>query len=151
VGKGFVLLLASFALAIGVVAVLALLARVFGLVTPAMVTAPRPQTGFIWHPDVWSFVVALVAGTVGVLALSLQKTSTMVGVFISVTTVPAAGNLALGLAFTNSSEILGSLAQLGINVACMLVSGVAVLALMRAAWPRITAASERLPGWGHSR
>ena len=63
-----------------------------------MVTRPRPNTGFIWHPDMWSFMVALVAGAAGVLALAIEKTSTMVGVFISVTTVPAAGNLALGLA-----------------------------------------------------
>ena len=98
-------------------------------------------------PSMRATVIALVAGAAGVLALAIEKTATMVGVFISVTTVPAAGNLALGLAFANSDEILGSLAQLGINVACMLVSGVAVMALMRTAWPRITAASERLPGW----
>jgi uncharacterized hydrophobic protein (TIGR00271 family) len=151
VGKGFVLLLASFALAIGVVAVLALLARVFGLVTPAMVTAPRPQTGFIWHPDVWSFVVALVAGTVGVLALSLQKTSTMVGVFISVTTVPAAGNLALGLAMGVPSEIVGSATQLGLNLGGMVLAGSVFLAFQRAAWVPVVARVETLLHGARSR
>ena len=72
-----------------------------------MVTRPRPSTDFIWHPDMWSFVVALVAGAAGVLALAIEKTATMVGVFISVTTVPAAGNLALGLALGERSEICG--------------------------------------------
>jgi uncharacterized hydrophobic protein (TIGR00271 family) len=151
VGKGFVLLLASFAFAIGVVAVLALLARVFGLVTPAMVTAPRPQTGFIWHPDVWSFVVALVAGTVGVLALSLQKTSTMVGVFISVTTVPAAGNLALGLAMGVPSEIVGSATQLGLNLGGMVLAGSVFLAFQRAAWVPVVARVETLLHGARSR
>ncbi len=142
--KGFVLLVASFAFAIGVVCVLALIARGLGLVTPAMVTAPRPQTDFIWHPDVWSFVVALVAGTVGVLALSLHKTSTMVGVFISVTTVPAAGNLALGLAMGVPSEILGSTAQLGLNLGSMVLAGSLFLAFQRVAWEPAVARVEAL-------
>lgn len=127
------------------------MARGLGVIDAGMLSRPRPNTGFIWRPDVWSAVVALVAGAAGVLALAIEKTATMVGVFISVTTVPAAGNLALGLALTSTGEILGSLAQLGINVACMLVSGVLVLAVMRIAWPRITAASERLPGWSRKR
>ena len=144
VSRGFVLLVASFLFAVGVVAVLALVARAFGLVTPAMVTAPRPQTGFIWQPDVWSFVVAMVAGTVGVLALSLQKTSTMVGVFISVTTVPAAGNLALGLAMWETGEIVGSATQLGLNLAGMVLAGSLFLAFQRVAWAPVVARVEKL-------
>ena len=96
---------------------LALIGRLLGWITPELVTQPRPNTSFIWHPDKWSFIVALVAGAAGALALAIQKTATMVGVFISVTTVPAAGNLALGLAVWNRDEIAGSLAQLGINIA----------------------------------
>lgn len=45
------------------------------------------------------------------------------GVFISVTTVPAAGNIALGLAFWLPDEILGSAAQLGINLVAMMLAG----------------------------
>ena len=145
------LLVLAFLFAVLATTVLALVARGLGAVDVEMITRARPNTGFIWRPDLWSAVVALVAGAAGVLALAIEKTATMVGVFISVTTVPAAGNLALGLAFTSSSEVLGSLAQLGINIACMVVSGVAVLAVMRSAWPRITAASERLPGWSQFR
>ena len=89
------LLVLSFLFAIAVVAVLALVARATGLVAAVDVTRPRPNTGFIWHPDAWSFIVALLAGAAGALALAIEKTATMVGVFISVTTVPAAGNLAL--------------------------------------------------------
>lgn len=144
VGKGFVLLLASFAFAIACVALVALVGRAFGIVTPEMITRPRPQTGFIWHPDLWSFVVALVAGTAGVLALTLHKTSTMVGVFISVTTVPAAGNLALGLAMWERSEILGSLAQLGINFGGMVLAGSVFLAFQRVAWEPVVARVESL-------
>jgi uncharacterized hydrophobic protein (TIGR00271 family) len=140
------LLVLSFAFAIAVVTVLALVARATGLVTAADVTSPRPNTGFIWHPDIWSFIVALLAGAAGALALAIEKTATMVGVFISVTTVPAAGNLALGLAVWESGEILGSLEQLGANIVGMIVSGTLLLAFMRWRWPQVTAFSERLFG-----
>ena len=128
------------------VTLLALVAHGAGLVTGADVTRARPNTGFIWHPDAWSVVVALLAGAAGALALALSKTATMVGVFISVTTVPAAGNLALGLAVWETGEIVGSLEQLGINIGCMVVAGALVLLAMRAGWGRLTAWSERYFG-----
>jgi uncharacterized hydrophobic protein (TIGR00271 family) len=140
---GVKLLVFAFAFAIAVVTLLAVLGHAVGLVTNEMVTAPRPQTDFIWHPDIWSFLVAVVAGTAGVLALSTEKTATMVGVLISVTTVPAAGNLALGLAVWEPSEITGSLAQLGANFAGMILAGSLFLALQRRTWLWVTVHAER--------
>ena len=136
----------SFAFAVGAAALLALLASVMGVLDAGDVTRPRPNTDFIWHPDRWSFIVALVAGAAGALALAIEKTSTMVGVFISVTTVPAAGNLALGLAVREPGEILGSLAQLGTNVAGLLIAGTGVLMFQRAFWPRLMSWWERVLG-----
>ena len=52
-------------------------------------------TEFIVHPDGWSLVIALLAGVAGVLSLTSDKSGPLVGVFISVTTVPAAGTIAL--------------------------------------------------------
>lgn len=138
------LLVLGFAFAIAVTTVLALALVLTGVITAEMVTRPRPQTGFIWHPDIWSFVVALVAGAAGVLALSTDKAQAMVGVFISVTTVPAAGNLALGLAVADSGEILGSLAQLGANIGGMVLAGTLLLLFVRARWPWVMRLSERL-------
>jgi uncharacterized hydrophobic protein (TIGR00271 family) len=138
------LLVLSFAACILFVALLSFVAELSGLVTSEMVSRPRPQTGFIWHPDRWSFIVALIAGAAGVLALSTAKANAMVGVFISVTTVPAAGNLALALGTWTPSEITGSIAQLGVNLGGMIVSGVVVLALQRLLWQRVTHASGRL-------
>jgi uncharacterized hydrophobic protein (TIGR00271 family) len=138
------LLVLSFAACIVFVALLSFVADLTGLVTSEMVTRARPQTGFIWHPDRWSFIVALIAGAAGVLALSTEKANAMVGVFISVTTVPAAGNLALALGTWTPSEMAGSLAQLGLNLAGMIVSGVLVLAIQRRVWHHVTAASERV-------
>ncbi|HET7194230.1 MAG TPA: DUF389 domain-containing protein [Nocardioides sp.] len=146
VGRSLRLLGMSFTFAVAVVTVLALVGRVLGWITPEMVAAPRPNTGFIWHPDKWSFIVALVAGAAGALALAIQKTATMVGVFISVTTVPAAGNLALGLAVWNLEEIAGSAAQLGINIAGMIISGTMLLLVVRTSWTWIMTHTERLLG-----
>ena len=146
VGRSLRLLVFSFAFAVAVVAVLAWLVSLTGALDAEMITRPRPNTGFIWQPDMWSFVVALVAGAAGVLALAIEKTATMVGVFISVTTVPAAGNLALGLGLWQTSEIVGSLEQLGANVLGMVIAGVVVLAVMRTGWTWVTAQSERLFG-----
>lgn len=140
------LLVLGFVLAIVTVTLLSLAARAVGLVEVADVTRPRPLTGFIWHPDVWSVIVAVLAGTAGVLALTTQRTATMVGVFISVTTVPAAGNLALGLALWQGHEIGGSLAQLVINLTGMVVAGTAFLLLQRACWPFLMRHTARLFG-----
>lgn len=149
--SGLRLLLVSFALAIVVVTLLASLAHLAGLFTLEEVTRARPSTGFIWHPDRWSFIVALVAGAAGALALAIERTATMVGVFISVTTVPAAGNLALALAVRDLGEMGGSAAQLGANLAGMLISGTAVLLLQRACWPWLMEHSDRWFGLGERR
>ena len=50
-------------------------------------------------PNRWTLVVAVIAAAAGVLSLTSAHTGGLSGVFISVTTVPAAGNIALGLAF----------------------------------------------------
>jgi uncharacterized hydrophobic protein (TIGR00271 family) len=125
------LLVASFVFAITVVTALGLIGRATGLIGAADVTGNRPQTGFIWQPNHWSFIVALIAGTVGVLAMTTDKTTAMVGVFISVTTVPAAGNLALALATWQRAEITGCATQLGINLAGLLLAGTVTLAIQR--------------------
>jgi uncharacterized hydrophobic protein (TIGR00271 family) len=132
--------------AVAVVTVIAVAGRILAVYVVSDVTRPRPLTGFIWHPDVWSVLVALIAGMVGVLALATEKTATMVGVFISVTTVPAAGNLALGLATLQRHEVVGSAEQLAVNLTGMVVAGTAFLLLQRATWPFLTRHTERLFG-----
>ncbi len=146
VGRSLRLLVLSFAFAVAAVAVLALAARAVGVIEPVMVTRPRPSTDFIWHPDMWSFVVALVAGAAGVLAMAIQKTATMVGVFISVTTVPAAGNLALGLALGGAQRDLGLADPARRQHRGHAARGTLVLAAMRRWWPALTVGAERLFG-----
>ncbi|WBQ03430.1 DUF389 domain-containing protein [Kribbella sp. CA-293567] len=102
------------------------------------VTAARPLTGFIWRPDKWSAVVAVLAGCAGVLSQTAGRSNALVGVFISVTTVSAVGDLALSLAVWAPQQIGGSAAQLGINLAGMTCAGVATLILQRVLWTWLT-------------
>jgi len=67
-------------------------------------------------------------------------------VFISVRTVPAAGNVAVGLAVWSRHEIVGSLAQLSINLVGMVLAGSAFLVVQRATWPFLMRQTSRLFG-----
>ncbi len=129
--RGLYTLGVGFAVAIVGTTVLCLVARAAGWITLAQIDRPRPLTGFIWTPDKWSFVVAFIAGIAGVLSLTASKSGTLVGVFISVTTVPAAGNFAVALALGDLAELAGSATQLGINMAAIVLAGVATLMLQK--------------------
>ena len=131
-------LILGFMVAIGITSVLALVGRALGWITIEDVIGPRPATAFIYTPDKWSFIVALIAATAGVLSLTSRKSGALTGVFISVTTVPAAGNIALGAAFGVESEIWGSTLQLLVNLSGMALAGWAALALQQAVWSRVS-------------
>lgn len=130
-------LLLGFVVAITVTTLLALVARLAGWVSVEAVLAPRPQTAFIYRPDAWSFVVAVLAAVAGVLSLTSGRLGGLAGVFISVTTVPAAGNVALGLAFWLPTEILGSAAQLTLNLVAMMVAGWCTLLIQQSLGRRV--------------
>jgi uncharacterized hydrophobic protein (TIGR00271 family) len=132
-------LLFGFAISIAVATVLALAARAAGWIKASDLVGRRPQTDFIYTPDNWSFIVALIAAAAGVLSLTSAKVGGLSGVFISVTTVPASGNVALGLAFGAWDEVAGSGLQLGLNLAGMALAGWATLAFQQSAWSRLSA------------
>lgn len=129
-------LLVGFVVAIAVTTLAALAARGLGWVTVDDVTGPRPGTDFIYSPDKWSFIVALIAAAAGVLSLTSAKVGGLSGVFISVTTVPAAGNVALGIAFGAGDEVRGSAVQLALNITGMVLAGWATLAFQHVIWSR---------------
>ncbi|MEZ5185080.1 MAG: DUF389 domain-containing protein [Candidatus Nanopelagicales bacterium] len=133
----------GFAGSICVTSMLALIARLLGWVSIIQVEGPRPLTEFIYTPDRWSVIIALLAGAAGVLALTSSRTGGLTGVFISVTTVPAAGNVALALAFGAWPEVVGSSLQLAINVTGMALAGWATLAVQQGVWRRVSTARGR--------
>ena len=129
-------LVLGFAVAIVVTVLASLAARGLGWVVADDVTGPRPGTDFIYSFDKWSFIVALIAAAAGVLSLTSAKVGGLSGVFISVTTVPAAGNIALGIAFGAWDEVQASTIQLALNVSGMVLAGWATLALQNIVWSR---------------
>ena len=128
------------ALVVGFVVAM-LLTGVFGMLLDGLeifsheqFSTPHPETAFIWNPDKTSFVVALLAGVAGILSLTSAKSGALVGVAISVTTVPAAAFAALALSYTEYSEMWGAVLQLGVNVAGILLAGTLTLLGQKAFW-----------------
>ena len=86
---------------------------------------------FIYHPGPFSLIVALLAGTAGMLSVISRRSTALVGVFISVTTVPAAGYVAVALVLGEYQKAAGSALQLFVNLVGLVVSAVAVLLFYR--------------------
>lgn len=110
-----------------------------GLIDREMLLVERPLTDFIWRPDALSWVVGFLAGVAGMLSVTSNKSGSLVGVLISVTTVPAAANVAVALAYNVPDEAVGSAIQLLINLAAIVLAGVLTLLVQRLWWWRITA------------
>jgi uncharacterized hydrophobic protein (TIGR00271 family) len=99
---------------------------------PGQLTAQsHPATLFISSPNVYSIVVALLAGVAGMLSLSTAKSGALIGVLISVTTIPAAANVGVAAAYGDWDEVRGAAGQLAINLACIVLAGIATLTLQR--------------------
>ncbi|MBK3568036.1 MULTISPECIES: DUF389 domain-containing protein [unclassified Streptomyces] len=127
-------LLAGFAAAMVLTAGFSWLLDAFGLFEKSMVEAARPNTAFIWKPDWMSFVVAFLAGIAGTLSLTSAKSGALIGVAISVTTVPAAANAAVALSYTDYSQTWGSTWQLLANLGGIVLAGTLTLLAQKAFW-----------------
>ena len=129
-------LVGGFAVAMVLTAGFAWLLDALGLFTEDMVKAERPNTGFIWHPDWMSFVVALLAGVAGTLSLTSAKSGALVGVAISVTTVPAAANASVAFSYQDLQQTWGSSGQLLANLGGIVLAGTLTLLVQKALWNR---------------
>jgi uncharacterized hydrophobic protein (TIGR00271 family) len=105
----------------------------------------RPVSDLISQPNLYSVVVAVVAGLVGVFSILQARASALIGVFISVTTIPAAAAMGVSAAYRNWDETKGATEQLLLNVAILVVVGVGALAVQRRFWNR-RVARQRLVG-----
>ncbi|MFF4880617.1 DUF389 domain-containing protein [Micromonospora sp. NPDC000668] len=114
-----------------------------GLVNREMLLADRPLTDFIWRPDALSWVVGLLAGVAGMLSLTSKKSGSLVGVLISVTTVPAAANVAVAAAYGVWHEAAGSALQLVINLCAIVLAGLLTLVVQQVSWWNVARRSRR--------
>jgi uncharacterized hydrophobic protein (TIGR00271 family) len=103
--------------------------RLTGIAPDAYDIGDRQLTAFIAHPDAMAAVVAVLAGIVGMLALTQGRSGVLVGVLVSVTTIPALANVGVAAAYAAWNEVGGAALQLAINLAGVIVSGVVTLAV----------------------
>lgn len=136
VRKSLVALVAGFAVAVLLTGAFGAAMDGLGLFSRAEFAAPHPATQFIWQPTADSFVVAFLAGIAGMLSLTSTKSGALVGVAISVTTVPAAANAALAIAYTTWDEAWGSTVQLALNLAGIALAGTLTLLAQKWFWAR---------------
>jgi len=94
----------------------------------------RPVADLINTPNIFSVIVAVLAGLVGVVSLTEARANALIGVFISVTTIPAAASVGISIAYSSWSEAEGSMLQLLLNVVLLIVVGAAGLHTQRAIW-----------------
>jgi uncharacterized hydrophobic protein (TIGR00271 family) len=131
---GLLALAAGFLAAIILTLAFGLVIRGSGETPQAFSQGVRPVAELISSPDVFSVVVAVLAGIVGVVSLTESRAGALIGVFISVTTIPAAANIGLSVAYGDWAKAEGSIYQLLLNVVVLIVVGALVMRLQRRIW-----------------
>jgi uncharacterized hydrophobic protein (TIGR00271 family) len=132
VRRGGFALVAGFLLAMIVTAVAAIGFDATGWLSTAHLD-DLDQVDFIYEVGPFSFIVALLAGAAGLLALTSAKSASLVGVFISVTTVPAAAFASVALVEGRYAQAAQSALQLAINLAGIVLAAAVLLLSRRAA------------------
>jgi uncharacterized hydrophobic protein (TIGR00271 family) len=125
--RSLVALTVGFPTAIVAAALLTFTLVAGGIAPKALDPSERELTLFISQPNWYSVIVAVLAGAVGMVALLGAKSGALIGVLISITTIPAAANVGVAGAYGSWAEAGGAAAHLAINVAAIIGSGVTVL------------------------
>lgn len=131
---GLSALSAGFALASAATLLFGLIIRWSGHTPAAYQAGVRPVSDFINSPNLFSVMVAVLAGVVGVVSLTEARANALIGVFISVTTIPAAADIGLSAAYASWPQLRGSALQLLANVVLLVAVGAAGLSLQGFIW-----------------
>jgi len=134
VRDGLFALLWGFLAAIVMTLLFGLAVRASGDTPAQFLQGVRPVADLINTPNMFSVIVAILAGLVGVISLTESRVNALIGVFISVTTIPAAASIGVSVAYASWSEAEGSLLQLLLNVFLLIVVGTGGLLTQRAIW-----------------
>jgi uncharacterized hydrophobic protein (TIGR00271 family) len=110
--------------------------RLTGLTPSQFTSKDHGLANVIASPDFFAFFVAACAGTAGMLSLSTAKSGALIGVLVSVTTIPAAANIGVAGAYQDWPAFRGSAGQLSINLFAILLAGTATLFVQRLAFQR---------------
>jgi uncharacterized hydrophobic protein (TIGR00271 family) len=120
-------LLIGFPLGILAAAALTAVLLGIGLAPETLVPEEHEMILFISDPNWYTVLVAVLAGIVGMLALVGAKSGALIGVLISVTTIPAAANVGVAAVYGDWATAAGAAAQLLINLVAIVASGILVL------------------------
>ncbi|WP_327317267.1 DUF389 domain-containing protein [Streptomyces sp. NBC_01235] len=134
--RSLIALLVGFAVAMAATVGFSLLMDALGQFSKEQLDGARPQTGFVYAPDAFSFIVAVLAGIAGTLSLTSAKSGALVGVAISVTTVPAAANAAVALSYGDTKQTWGSTEQLLLNLLGIILAGTLTLLAQKYLWSK---------------
>ena len=108
----------------------------------------HPLTQFIRQPNVLSYIVGFLGGIAGVLSLTSAKSGALIGVLISVTTIPAAGAIAVSVGEGEWAQAGISSVQLLVNLVAI-VMGAMVTLVVQVALQRSAMRRRQPVGGGH--
>lgn len=118
----------GFPLAMLIAAAGALLGEWTGLIDVGIVGSLK-AVDFIYQVGPFSLILALLAGAAGMLSLISARSAALIGVFISVTTVPAAAFAVVAVTTGAWRTVTESTLQLLVNLVGITLAGVLVLML----------------------
>ncbi|MEV0320067.1 DUF389 domain-containing protein [Streptomyces sp. NPDC050658] len=134
--RSLIALIVGFAVAMVVTVGFSYFMDAVNLFSDSALKSERPNTNFIYRPDWFSFVVAVLAGAAGTLSLTSAKSGALVGVAISVTTVPAAANAAVAFSYDEYKQAWGSTEQLLLNLLGIVLAGTFTLLAQKLLWAK---------------
>lgn len=134
ISTGLLAMFWGFLMAIVASFIFGLCIKALGQTPHAFESGSRPVSALINAPNLFSVVIAVLAGIVGVVSLTEARAGAIIGVFISVTTIPAAADAGLSASYGLWHESRGSLLQLLVNVVVLIAVGAAGLRLQRRFW-----------------
>lgn len=129
-------LLVGFPLGIAAVWATSLAFKATGVTGESFSTANHQLSSVIANPGFLAFFVAFCAGIAGMVSLSTAKSGALIGVLISVTTIPAAANIGVSFAYQDWPAWRGSMQQLAINLGSLLLAGLLTLGAQRLLYER---------------
>jgi uncharacterized hydrophobic protein (TIGR00271 family) len=136
-------LIVGFVVGIGVTYAVSLVFKATAVTPGTFSVSEHTLASVIASPDVLAFFIALCAGVAGMLSVTTSKAGQLIGVLISVTTIPAAANIAVSAAYRDGHALTGSARQLGMNLGALVLAGVVTLAVQRWAYLRRRARHRR--------
>lgn len=140
VRQGWIALLAGFPIAMAITLAIVVAGKLTGVLELDKLLENH-EVDFVYKVGVASLIIALLAGAAGMLSMTSAKSAALVGVFISVTTVPAAGYAVVAAVAGQWERCLFSAGQLLVNL-IGIVAAAAIVLMFRSRKQR-SASTER--------